>query len=65
MTEEEFEKKMKDKPEGSEGYKNFFNKEIKHPAGYWDYIGKKFYDVGEDYCIWLAYGRTATFKNNV
>ena len=62
MTIDELEEKMKDKPDGSEEYKKFFNQEIKdHLAGYWDPHDRKFYSIGGRSDVWLVGGGNATF----
>ena len=62
MTRDELKEKMKDKPDGSEEYKKFFNDEVKgHLAGYWDPNDKEFYDIGERSNVWLAGGISADF----
>lgn len=62
MTIVELKEKMKDKPDGSEEYKKFFNKEVKdHFAGYWNPSGKRFSNVGGWSSVWLADGDAAGF----
>lgn len=65
MTIDEFKEKMKDKPDGSEEYKKFFNKEVKgHLAGYWHPNLKEFDDIGGRSNVWLAGGSNALFNQN-
>lgn len=65
MTIDELKEKMKDKPDGSEEYKKFFNQEVKdHLAGYWDPNNEEFYDIGERSYVWLAGGYSASFAQN-
>ena len=62
MTKEEFKEKMKDMPDGSAEYKEFYNKDIEgHLAGYWSPDSEEFYEVGERSNIWLADGYNAGF----
>lgn len=65
MTIDELKEKMKDKPDGSEEYKKFFNKEVKgHLAGYWDPNSKRFNGIGGRSNVWLAGGNFASFHQN-
>jgi len=62
MTRDEFKEKMKDKPDGSEEYKKFFNEEVNgHLAGYRNPSNATFYNVGERSSVWLVGGRNAHF----
>jgi hypothetical protein len=62
MTVDELKKKMKDKPDGSDEYKKFFNKEVKdHLAGYWSRVYETFSNLGERSGVWLAGGGSAGF----
>ena len=63
MTRDELEEKMKDKPDESEKYEEFLNKEIKgHLAGYWDPDDKFFSNwIGWRSYIWLVGGHNIFF----
>lgn len=62
MTVDELKEKMKDKPDGSDEYKKFFNKEVNdHLAGYWNPSNKKFDDIGDRSDVWLTGGYNAHF----
>lgn len=62
MTIDELKEKMKDKPNGSEEYKKFFNEEVNaHLAGYWSPNNETFYDVERRLSIWLVGGANASF----
>ncbi len=65
MTIEEFQEKMKDKPDNSEEYKKFFNEEVNgRLAGYWDPDNKEFCDVSGRSGIWLVGGDSAGFDQD-
>lgn len=65
MTVDEVLEKMKDKPNNSDEYKKFFNKEVKeHLAGCWGREGKGFGGVGKRSIVWLAGGDVAYFSQN-
>jgi hypothetical protein len=65
MIREEFEQKMKDKPDNSPEYKKFFNEEVKgHLVGYWGPDYKRFYYIGERSNVWLVGGNNAEFNKN-
>ena len=65
MTVDELKEKMKDKPDGSDEYKKFFNKEVKdHLAGYWHPDDKRFLNIGARSNVWLAGGNNALFHQN-
>jgi len=65
MTIDEFQEKMKDKPDNSPEYKKFFNEEVKGPlAGFWNPDYKKFYDVGVLSHVWLVGGNNAVFNQS-
>ena len=62
MTIDELKEKMKDKPDGSEEYKKFFNKEVKgHLAGYWYPYNETFSHFGVRSDLWLVGGDNADF----
>ncbi len=62
MTVDELKEKMKDKPDRSDEYKKFFNKEVKgHLAGYWNPNNDIFSNIGERSHVWLAGGDGADF----
>ena len=65
MTIDELKEKMKDKPDGYDEYKKFFNKEVKgHLAGYWRPNDEKFSGIGDRFIVWLAGGDSAyVFRN--
>lgn len=65
MTREEFKQKMADKPDNSDEYKKFFDKEVKwHLAGYWLPGDETFDSVGGRSSVWLAGGSDAGFSEN-
>ena len=65
MTRDEFKEKMKDKPDGSEEYKKFFNEEVNgHLAGYRSPNNETFYDVGGRSNVWLVGGSRANFDRH-
>ena len=62
MTRDELKEKMKDKPDGSEEYKKFFNDEVKgHLAGSWHPTHKIFSHIGDRSTVWLVGGSRAVF----
>lgn len=65
MTLEELQEKMKDKPSGSDAYKDFYDKEVNgHLAGYWTPNDEIFYNVGDRSDVWLVGGNYANFYQN-
>ena len=62
MTKDELKEKMKDKPIGSQEYKNFAKQEFDGKfAAYWDPNDETFYTIGGRSNIWLAGGGDASF----
>jgi hypothetical protein len=65
MTQEEFQEKMKDKTDGSEEYKKFFNEQIKtHLVGCRDPRSKEFCDIDNHSFIRLVGGNGAGFNDS-
>lgn len=65
MTVDEFEKKMKDKPNGSKEYKKFLSQEIGvHRPGMWIVYDNDLSDVSDVLYIWLVGGNIAYFRDD-
>lgn len=61
MTVDEIKEKMKDKPNKSDEYKEFFNEEIKdYVAGFWSPSSD--FCLGGSFSMWLAGGSSAAFS---
>ena len=65
MTVDEFKEKMRDKPNNSDKYRMFFDKEIKgHLSGYWDPTDHTFTHLNRFSEIRLVGGNNASFCRN-